>query len=131
MKPIILITLSLISLPSHATCKTQKLLAQVLAAEGLNTPINDLAFLAKATLNRARNDNTSVCTLIRRGIVKAKSPPKDLAPYLTAVAGAALATHHDLTQGADSWNRGRRPSSAGTIKRQTKFHTYYKRKENS
>jgi hypothetical protein len=100
-------------------------LSRIVYREAGGNSIEAAAITAHATINRGKRQRTTSCGLIRKGVVKAKLIPASLRPYFHAVAKAAMKTRVDISHGADSWNRGRRPRYKGAVKRYAGGQVYY------
>lgn len=115
----------LLLLPTAALANNLECLTRVIYRESLGAHVEAVAINAKATINRATNGN--VCLLINQGIVKAAAVPINVKPYFTAIAKTAMETKHDISDGADAWNTGKRPRQPGSIKRVAGGQVFYKR----
>jgi hypothetical protein len=121
-----LVILLALTTPAHATDKQRECFRRIAFTEAGGESLHDFAVNVKAIQNLAKAEGKTYCGLIRARVVKAnRRPPEAVRPYVDAVIAAALRTKADISNGANSWNRGKKPAYRGRVKRQTKRQVFY------
>lgn len=100
-----------------------KCLSKVIYAESRGESIAGAVATAQATINRADNQNTSICKVTG---VHRQQPDKSLADYYLAIAKTALFDKFPkVIKKADSWNTGTKPNLKGDVERVIDNHVFY------
>jgi hypothetical protein len=124
MDRLILIALLTSPITSTANCNEVKALSKILFAESENQSIEGIVALGEAAINRSKRTKLSLCKI--HGVTR-REPNKILKNKWEAVAKSILKDNKKSTVGdADSWNIGKKPNSAGDIKRVIQKHVFYK-----
>lgn len=118
--------LLVLSAPVQAADRQRDCFRRIAFTESGGESLRDFAINAKAIVNLSRVEHRSFCSLISTGRVRAhRQPPSELRPYIDAILTTALHTGSDISNGANSWNRGRRPAHKGKVKRVTQKQVFY------
>lgn len=100
-----------------------KCLSKVIYAESRGESITGAVATAQATINRAKNQSTSICKVTG---VHRQQPDKSLAEYYLSIARTALFDKFPkVIKKADSWNTGTKPNSKGDVERVIDNHVFY------
>jgi hypothetical protein len=103
-------------------------LAETIHAEAMGEPLVGAIAVGHNVKNRAARLNQSVCTTARSGYAQRRIPPNLHKAYRLIAAGIIRKDIPDITNGADSFNRGRKPQFKGDIKRVIGKHVHYRMK---
>ena len=117
----IVVTLMLLS--SSVMASETKCMTEIMYSEAQGEPITGLIAVGEATLNRADNQNKSVCKIT--GVTR-KAVPSKLKPHYTALANGIISNKDRTIGKADSWDRSKRPRYAKKIIARIGNHTFYK-----
>jgi hypothetical protein len=100
-----------------------KCLSKIIYAESRGESITGAVATAQATINRAGNQDTSICKVTG---VNRRQPDKSLADYYLAIARTALFDKFPaVVSKADSWNTGTKPRQHGDVERVIDNHVFY------
>jgi len=98
-------------------------LSKVIYAESRGESITGAVATAQATINRAENQESSICKVTG---VHRQQPDKSLADYYLAIARTALFDKFpSVVKKSDSWNTGDKPRQAGKVERVIDNHVFY------
>lgn len=98
-------------------------LSKVIYAESRGESITGAVATAQATINRAENQESSICKVTG---VHRQQPDKSLADYYLAIARTALFDKFpSVVKKSDSWNTGTKPRQSGNVERVIDNHVFY------
>ena len=118
-----LIPIIALSAYKAANADETKCLSKVIYAESRGESVTGAVATAQATINRAENQNTSICKVTG---VHRQQPDKSLADYYLSIARTALFDKFPkVIKKADSWNTGTKPHQQGEVERVIDHHVFY------